>query len=101
MGVRVENLKGFFGHGYYIGRGSSFGNPFRVSEFGREGCLARYKTWFFSELKKNGRVRNEIEYLVKYAQSHKELVLLCYCKPLACHGDIIKAEIERRLFQKM
>lgn len=39
----------------------------------------------------------ELEKLVYLAKTYDELVLLCWCAPKSCHGDVLKAEIERRM----
>jgi len=63
----------------YIGRSSKFGNPFTIGKDGtREEVIEKYE---------------------KYLRGNKELmdsiidldgkVLGCWCKPKACHGDII------------
>lgn len=74
----------------YIGRpapraglaGSKWANPYTVEQFGREGAIDRYRTY--------------MGLLVGAAQPAKydlsELrgkTLACWCKPLACHGDVL------------
>ena len=59
-----------------------FGNPFPVQIHGREKCIALYKGYFYDRVK-------EPEFL-KAVLSLKGKRLGCFCKPLACHGDIIK-----------
>lgn len=66
----------------YIGRPSKFGNPFSVKEYGREGCIKRFEIYFTDKISWNSNFAKEIKKL-----QGKRLV--CYCKPLACHGDII------------
>lgn len=60
-----------------------FGNPFTVKEYGREGCIERYKKYFECRIKNDSDFREAI-------LSLKGKVLGCFCKPLDCHGDIIK-----------
>jgi hypothetical protein len=79
----------------YIGRGSKWGNPYThmrgptKAEFhveSREQAIALYR---------------------KYILSHPELLsalpelagkrLGCYCKPLACHGDVLVELLEERM----
>jgi hypothetical protein len=72
--------------GIYIGRGSYWGNPYPINnEIGdtREVVIARYKD-HLRELYKQDKVRfmSELEKL----SGNK---LSCFCKPKACHGDII------------
>lgn len=70
----------------YIGRPSVWGNPFThkngtTAEFicaSREEAVAKYKEYL---------LQNE-ELLSKLSEL-KGKVLGCWCKPLACHGDIL------------
>ena len=66
----------------YIGRGSLFGNPFRLAVDGnREQVIAMFQ----DHLDKNP----ELQAAVKSQLKGKNLV--CFCAPLACHGDILLA----------
>ena len=65
---------------HYIGRGSIFGNPFVMGKDGnRKEVIMKYRHYLID--KKN--VLRAIYNLPKDA------VLGCFCKPKACHGDII------------
>jgi hypothetical protein len=64
----------------YIGRPSRWGNPFKVEEFDtREECLAAYRKWLVRQPELLSAVRQELR--------GKDLV--CWCKPLSCHGDVL------------
>jgi hypothetical protein len=74
----------------YIGRPSKWGNPFSHKEgtkaefvvATRDEAVEKYREW----------INNQPELI---EQAKKELtgkVIACWCKPLACHGDIL-AEI--------
>jgi hypothetical protein len=68
----------------YIGRGSLLGNPFKIDEAignTRDVVIAKYKTYLWQQIK-TGRVST------KYLCSLNGKKLGCYCKPLACHGDV-------------
>ena len=70
----------------YIGRGSKWGNPFthkdetkaeyRVSS--REEAIEKYREW----------IMNQPE-LLKDLHELKGKTLGCFCKPKACHGDVL------------
>lgn len=73
----------------YIGRGwrqhpraSKFGNPFRERDFGRDECIRRY-AWEL-ERKLSDPTQKQFWQDVKGLQGK---ILVCYCKPKACHGD--------------
>ena len=71
----------------YIGRPSIFGNPFSVKKYGREGCIEKYREYFYKRIKEDVKFKEEVLKL-------KDKVLGCFCKPLACHGDVIKEYLD-------
>jgi hypothetical protein len=64
-----------------------FGNPYPVEQFGREECIARYREYFYHRVEHDEPFRLAVLSL----QGKK---LACFCKPLACHGDIIKGWLD-------
>lgn len=64
----------------YIGRPSIFGNPFVI---GRDGSREEVIKKFEHFARANQDVLNAIKGL------KENDVLGCWCKPLACHGDVI------------
>ena len=70
-------------HDVYIGRPSIFGNPFSIGRDGnREQVIEKYRAYFLEKIKNNERFRKAVEGL-------RGKVIACWCKPLACHGDVI------------
>jgi hypothetical protein len=66
--------------GVYIGRPSKFGNPFVLGRDGdRATVIARYETWLRSQPVLIEAAKRELR--------GKNLV--CWCAPLACHGDVL------------
>ena len=66
----------------YIGRGSIFGNPYAIGKDGsREEVIEKYRLWFKEQLK-------DLKFYVA-VQKLKGKRLGCFCKPAACHGDVI------------
>jgi hypothetical protein len=67
----------------YIGRGSVWGNPFRMSsEKDREGVIRLYREHLWAQIKR-GAITKEM----LIALDGKRLA--CYCAPKSCHGDVI------------
>ena len=65
----------------YIGRGSEWGNPFVIGVDGdRDEVIYRFTEYMLENLSKNS----------KWLEPLKDKDLMCYCAPLACHGDVIK-----------
>lgn len=66
--------------GTYIGRPSIFGNPFVIGRDGsREQVIAKFEEY----------ARSNKQLLQAIRALDENAVLRCFCKPLACHGDII------------
>ncbi len=67
----------------YIGRGSPFGNPFVIGKDGtREEVIEKYRSYF------KGKLEDPTFRTMVLRLRGKRLG--CFCKPKACHGDIIK-----------
>ena len=63
----------------YIGRGSKWGNPFRIGPDGdRATVIARHERW----------LRDQHE-LLRALDELRGCDLVCFCAPLACHGDLL------------
>jgi len=63
----------------YIGRPSKWGNPFEIGKDGtREQVLEKYKKYILKKPE-----------LLSMLPQLKNEVLGCFCKPKACHGDIL------------
>lgn len=68
----------------YIGRPSKWGNPFAVGKDGtREEVIHKYKEYILSKPE-----------LLKDLNELRDKVLGCWCKPKACHGDILVLLLE-------
>ncbi len=64
----------------YIGRPSKWGNPFRIGKDGsREDVIEKYRHWILANPSLMARLRSEL----------KGKTLGCWCKPNACHGDVL------------
>ena len=88
MKTRVVNLKKE-PYDVYIGRGSPFGNPFVVGlHISREVAITKFKQYFYDKLETDWQFRNNVIMLTGK-------ILGCFCKPLACHGDVIVEYLER------
>jgi len=83
-------------HVIYCGRscygwtGSVLGNPFRGE---RMQAIAQYKVWLEAEYAKGEEVYVEITRIANLARE-QDVVLGCWCAPLACHTEVIRDFIE-------
>jgi len=63
----------------YIGRGSKWGNPFRIGADGdRAAVIARHAAW----------LRGQHD-LLRALDELRGKDLVCFCAPQACHGDVL------------
>ena len=63
----------------YIGRGGKWGNPFIIGKDGnRKEVIEKYKEWVVRQ-----------PHLMSSLHEIRGKVLGCFCKPLACHGDVL------------
>ena len=78
----VLNRKKTNEEGIYIGRGSKWGNPYKIGIDGtREEVIEKYKEYY----RKNDNLQKSIHEL----RGHN---LICWCAPFACHGDFLLEE---------
>ncbi len=64
----------------YIGRGSKWGNPFRIGPDGdRETVIVRHAAWL-----------REQHHLLRALDELRGKDLVCFCAPRACHGDLLR-----------
>ena len=89
--TRVVNVRTVDGtYDVYIGRGSIWGNPYThiyyadpahngvVLVSSREEAIERYEEWIETQPE-----------LLALLPTLKGKTLGCYCRPLACHGDVL------------
>ena len=76
--ARVVNLRREE-HEVYIGRGSKWGNPFKIGKDGtRAEVIEKYLYYILAQ-----------PHLLEALHELEGKRLGCYCKPLACHGDVL------------
>jgi len=102
--IKVVNKKRK-GKGVYIGRPSPLGNPYthlkwvasRPGMFlvnNREEAIAKYEVWIKDVLAKDSPQKEAYTQLQEQLEKEGELSLVCWCAPLACHGDVLKKLLE-------
>lgn len=91
---------------FYIGRPSPLGNPFtHIADKktlahrivgSREEAIEAYQEYFKEEIRNsNSTVSHEFDRLERFVQDRDIVYLVCWCAPKGCHGDVLKAELER------
>jgi hypothetical protein len=77
--TRVVNCRKEY-YQVYIGRGSKWGNPYVIGPDGtREEVIQKYEADIIDKPIIIAMIKAEL----------KGKILGCYCKPKACHGDIL------------
>lgn len=67
----------------YIGRGSKWGNPFVIGKDGdRTEVIEKYSQYIRKQMVSGVLTNKDFEEL-------RGKVLGCFCKPAACHGDVL------------
>ena len=68
----------------YIGRGSPWGNPYKIGVDGdRAEVIEKYRDYAYAKW-----VEDQA-YGIDWLEPLKGKDLVCYCAPLACHGDVL------------
>lgn len=84
--------------GEYIGRPSPLGNPFIIGPDGdRDEVIAKYRRWLWLQMDidagPGNQVMVELHRLTDLYDTGKPLVLVCWCAPRPCHGDVLSNAI--------
>lgn len=88
---------------FYVGRampsqgihGSLLGNPFRLTKSKtREEVIRAFKEWLWKEINDPASEARAELYRLAARALEDDLYLACWCAPLSCHADVIKAAIE-------
>jgi|ERR1700743_3554719 len=91
--TKVVNIKTGASYDVYIGRSGHgkdgyFGNPYPLQQGEPRGStIDRYTDYFIDRVERDQEFRRRIMGL-------KGKTLGCFCKPAACHGDVIVKWIE-------
>ena len=84
----------------YIGRwhklfnASILANPYKISKaITREQAIELYRKWLWQHIKAKTHVFDELIRILRL-KKESQVTLMCWCHPLACHGDVIIKAIE-------
>jgi hypothetical protein len=68
---------------------SKFANPYKIGKDGtRDEVIAKYKTYMLEKVESDSSLKEELLEM-------KGKTLGCWCKPDACHGDVLLELIEK------
>jgi hypothetical protein len=99
MDINVKNKSKWKQDGYYVGRPTVLGNPFRIDEHTtREISIQRYAEWFISKIRsRNSVIIQHLHLMEKIIQDEGKLNLVCWCAPKMCHADLIKQALLNKI----
>ena len=88
----------------YIGRGSRWGNPFRIGRYStREEAVDKHMNWLQQWIKYKKRIvidGYDNRWVIGHLKQLERKALGCFCFPLPCHGDNLITLVKERLWIK-
>ena len=95
---------------FYIGRPSVLSNPYTHLDKNktlalfqcedREEAIEKYDEYFDIMYGHNKEFTETVDEIYEHYKNGETVYLGCFCKPLTCHGDIIKRKLEQRLIKE-
>ena len=95
---------------YYIGRPSVLGNPFthngvktnlaKLAFKTREEAIEAYEKYFDTMYGKDDEFTKAFDEIYEHYKNGEDIYLQCFCKPLACHGDVFADRLQRKLIKE-
>lgn len=95
---------------FYIGKGSNLENPYIPKDEGkarymfqvdnRDEANERFSTYFDIMYSGNNDFKRKIDEIYLLYKNGYDVYLGCWCYPKKCHGDVIKAKLEKRLLKE-
>ena len=96
ISIRIVNKRNYNNPGIYAGRPSPLGNPFVIGRDGdREEVIRKYRDFLKTALRNDRRIKAEFERLQELNKKG-DVILICWCAPSKCHGDVIKEILESK-----
>ena len=98
---------------FYIGRsktGNPLGNPFthngvrkslaKLSFKTREEAIDAFRKYFKEVYGKDEEITKAFDEIYEHYKNGEDVYLQCFCKPNACHGDVIAEELQKKLVRE-
>ena len=98
---------------FYIGRsksGNPLGNPFthngvrtsiaKLSFKTREEAIEAFRRYFKEMYGKDEEITKAFDEIYEHYKNGEDVYLQCFCKPNACHGDVIAEELQKKLVKE-
>lgn len=95
---------------FYIGRPSILGNPFShngvksvfktLTFKTREEAIAAYERYFDKMYGSDEEFTKAFDEIYEHYKNGEDIYLQCFCKPNACHGDVLADRLQRKLIKE-
>ena len=93
--VALEPWEVYIGRAHYNLDPSPLANPYSERQHGRDTCIELFRADLNLAMARGSinskHLRVEIYRLAALHREHGKLTLVCWCKPKACHGDVIRS----------
>lgn len=82
-----------------IDRPSMLANPYRVGEHRtRQQAIDEFRALFETDMKRREGGRYEaVCKIVEHLVAGQDVILMCWCHPMPCHGTVIMETVEKLL----
>ncbi len=91
--IHVRESKKYEDEGWnvvFVGRPSIYGNPFRIGQDGsREEVIEKFEGYLADNIKEDTSMYTWLVRLQLCYEVGDRIALACYCKPKACHADVL------------
>jgi hypothetical protein len=95
---------------FYIGRPSILGNPFShngvrsvfktLTFKTREEAIEAYGKYFDKMYGSDDEFTKAFDEIYEHYKNGEDIYLQCFCKPNACHGDVLADKLQRKLIKE-
>jgi hypothetical protein len=98
---------------FYIGRskeGNPLGNPFtydnvksnlaKLTFKTRDEAIKAYEAYFDKMYGVDEELTKAFDEIYEHYKNGEDIYLQCFCKPKACHGDVIAERLQRKLIME-
>ena len=95
---------------FYVGRPSILGNPFshngvrtnlaKLTFKTREEAVEAYEKYFDKMYGTDEEFTKAFDEIYQHYKNGEDIYLQCFCKPKACHGDVIAEKLQRKLIKE-
>ena len=93
-----------------IYRGTILGNPYthtgkrpnlaKLTFRTRDEAIDAYKDYFYTMYEEHAEFKRAVDIIYDKYKNGEDIYLQCWCKPLRCHGEIIREFLQKKLIKE-